>query len=124
MGPGHGTPEGPENLGSGVTHGPHRPWTADHSPRTIDHGLWTVGPQSQPKTKKHQKCPEAIKAKNHQKKGHDPKSTVGPIGPQNHILRHFQGQWKGFQLGKEGPKHQVGPLTMRYMNIYSLAIKI
>ncbi|MBW0514854.1 hypothetical protein O181_054569 [Austropuccinia psidii MF-1] len=76
---------------------------------------WTVGPQSQPKTKKGQKCPEAIKVKNHHKKVHDQKSMVGTIGPQIHILRHFQGQWgqdppllrplEEFQSGQEAPVH-------------------
>ncbi|MBW0585920.1 hypothetical protein O181_125635 [Austropuccinia psidii MF-1] len=113
MGPGHGTPEAPANLSSGGFQWP--PWPMDH--RT-------------PKWAK--TCPEAIKFKNHHKKGHDPSSMVGLNGPQIHHLRHFQGQWgqdppsrcfEGISIRESRAKHQVSPFTLRYMIIYSLAIK-
>ncbi|MBW0524742.1 hypothetical protein O181_064457 [Austropuccinia psidii MF-1] len=81
---GHGTPEAPANLGSGVNFGPGG---LQWPPQRTAHRPQTVGPQIGPRN--------ALKPK-------EPKITIesaktqnqwwGQLGPSP-FLRHFQGQW-------------------------------
>ncbi|MBW0582507.1 hypothetical protein O181_122222 [Austropuccinia psidii MF-1] len=111
MGPGHVAPEAPANLGSGASNSPHSPWT--------------VGPQNHQKDQMSQNDP------NHHRKGHDPKSRVGPIGPKKPFFEAFSGimgtrppieDFEGIPIKAGRAKTSIGPFTMRYMNIYSLVI--